>query len=96
MYTAIRYKQFNEVPGISNEAKELCARHRKAKLLILNNPNNVEHINKYRTLNKRVKLDVKKQKCDNLAEKMSKMEEKFKNNNSHTLFKQVRELEGKK
>ena len=37
----IGYKQFNEVPGLSNEAKDLCARRRKAKLLVLNNPNNV-------------------------------------------------------
>ena len=52
----IGYKQFNEVPGLSNEAKDLCARRRKAKLLVLNNPNYVENINKYRTLNKRVKI----------------------------------------
>ena len=51
----IGYKQFNEVPRLSNEVKKLCARRRKAKLLLLNNPNNLEHINNYRTLNKRVK-----------------------------------------
>ena len=79
----IGYTKFNEVPGLSNEVKELCARRRKAKLLLLNNPNNLEHINNYRTLNKRVKLAVKNQKSDNLAEKISEMEENFKKNNSH-------------
>ena len=33
---------------------------RKVTLLLLNNPNNVEHIYNDRTLNKRVKLAVKK------------------------------------
>ena len=46
---------YNEVPGLANEVKRLCARRRKAKLLLLNNTNNVEHINIYRTLYKRVK-----------------------------------------
>ena len=59
-------------PGLSNEVKELCASHRKDKLLLLNNKNNVEHIHNYITLNKRVKLTVKKQKSDNLAEKYQK------------------------
>ena len=68
----IGYKQFNEVTGLSNEVKELCARRRKAKLLLLNYPNNVEIINNYITLNKRVKLDVNKQKSDNLDEKYQK------------------------
>ena len=85
----IGYKQFNEVPGLSNEVKELCARRRKAKLLLLNNQNNNEHIHNYRTLNKRVKLAVIKQKSDNLAEKILEMEENFKKNNSHKLFKHV-------
>ena len=73
----IGYKQINEVPGISNDIKTLCDRHRKSKLLLLNNLNNAEHINNYRTLIKRVKLSVKK-KNDNLAEKISEMEENFK------------------
>ena len=92
----IGYKQFNEVPGLSNEAKDIYARRRKAKFLVLNNPNNVENINNYRTLNKRVKIAVKKQKNDNLSDIISEMEENLKKNNSHKLFKQVKELEGKR
>ena len=82
----IGYKPINKVPGLSNEVKELYARRRKAKLLLLNNPNNLEHIHNYRTLNKRVKQAVKKQNNDNLAEKISEMEENFKKNNSHKLL----------
>ena len=57
-----------------------------AKLLVLNNPNNVEYINNYRTLNKIVKLAFKNQRVITISE----MEENFKKNNSHKLFKQVR------
>ena len=63
-------------------------------MLVLNNQNNVENINNYRTLNKRVKIAVKKQKNDNLSDKISEMEENLKKNNK--LFKQVKELEGKR
>ena len=43
-------------------------------------------INNYRELNKRVKAEVKKNN-DNLSEQTSEMEDNFKKNNTHTLFK---------
>ena len=57
---------------------------------------NEEYTNNDRELIKRVKSEVKKQKNDNLSEKISEMEVNFKKNNTHKLFKQVRKLEGKR
>ena len=63
--------------------------------MILQTQFNEEYTNNYRELNKRVKAEVKKQKNYNLSEKISEMEDNFKKNNTHKLFKQVCELEGK-
>ena len=92
----IGHKRHNEIPGLSNEVKDLCAKRRSAKIMMLQNQFNEEYTNNYRELNKRVKAEVKKQKNNNLSDKISEMEENFKKNNTHKLFKQVRELEGKR
>ena len=64
--------------------------------MTLQNQCNEEYTNNYRELNKRVKAEVKKQKNNNLSDKISEMEENFKKNNTHKLFKQIRELEAKR
>ena len=61
---------------------------------MLQNQFNEEYTNNYRELNKRVKAEAQKQKNDNLSEKISEMDNK--KNSTHTLFKQVRKLEGKR
>ena len=58
---------------------------------MLQNQCNEDYTNNYRELNKRVKAEVKKQKNDHLSEKISEMEDNFKKNNTHKLYKQVRE-----
>ena len=49
---------------------------------MLQNQINEEYTNNYRELNKRVKAEIKKQKNDNLSEKISEMEENYKKNNT--------------
>ena len=92
----ITYIRHNVIPGLSSEVKDLCAQRRSAKIMMLQNQCNEEYTNNYRELNKRVKAEVKKQKNNNLSDKISEMEENLKKNNTHKLFKQVRELEGKR
>ena len=82
-------KEINEIPGLSSEVKDLCAQRRSAKIMMLQNQFNEEYTNNYRELNKIIKSEVKKQKNNNLSDKISEMEENFKNNNTHKLFKQV-------
>ena len=45
---------------------------------MLKNQFNEEYTNNYRELNKRVKAEVKKQKNNNLSDKISEMEENLK------------------
>jgi len=92
----IGYKQHKQVSGLSTEVADLCERRRNAKMIMLNNHNNVEYRNNYKELNKNVKRAIKKQKNDNLQSKILEMEENFKKNNTHNLFQQVRQLEGKR
>ena len=52
-------------------------------------------IQEYNRVNRIVKREAKKAKRKQLDEKIIKLEHDFRNNNSHNLFKTVRELEGK-
>ena len=63
---------------------------------MLQNQFNEEYTNNYIELNKIVKAEAQKQNNYNLSEKISEMDNIFKKNSTHKLFKQVRELEGKR
>ena len=52
-------------------------------------------IQEYRKVNRIVKKEVKKVKRIQLDEKMRKLEDDFRKNDSHNFFKSLRELEGK-
>ena len=71
-------------------------RRRKAKINLLNHPDDAEKQIEYRKLNKTVKKLIQKQKRENLQNKIMTLEEDFAKNNTHNLFRSVRELEGKK
>ena len=63
---------------------------------MLENNNNNEYKQNYKKLNREVKMAVKRQKIVNLEQKIDEMEEDYKRNNSHKLFKTIKQLEGKK
>ncbi len=85
-------KRFGAVENMPPELTALCEQRRKARLNFLNKPNS--NAETYSGLNKEVKAAVKKLKADNINAKINKLEDDFRMNDSHNLFKTVRELEG--
>ena len=92
----IGLKQHKQLDNLSCEVINLCERRRKAKINLLNHPDDAEKQIEYRKLNKTVKTLIQKQKRENLQNKIMTLEEDFAKNNTHNLFRSVRELEGKK
>lgn len=84
-----------QVEGMSDDEEELCALRREARIKMINNRHDAHERENYRTLNRRVKEAVKQRKNQELEKKVIQMETDFRQNNSHKLFKTVRELEGK-
>jgi len=78
------------VEGMSLETSELCAERRAARLNMIRNPEDAAAKGVYRTINKRVKSAVKTEKNENLCKNIDKMEEDFKANRSHDLFRRVK------
>ena len=83
------------VAGLSPEVEIACERRRKARIEMLHNPADKVMAEQYKELNKVVKTAVKEQKAKNLQAQIEELEADFKSNNSHNLFKSVREMEGK-
>lgn len=90
----VGHKRHRNVENMPPNLTELCERRRKARLNFLNRPNSNSIKKTYADLNKAVKAGVKKLKTDNLTNKINKLEDDFRRNDSHNLFKTVRELEG--
>ena len=82
------------VERLSMEEAELCSQRRKARSSMLNNPS-TQNCETYRNLNKQVKAAVRKVKAQQLQDKVITLEEQFRKNDSYSLFKTVKELEGK-
>ena len=89
------YRRRKKVEDMSQELEELCQKRREARLELLQQPSSNTLKEKYKKLNKNVKKGVKKQKKEQLEKKIKQLEEDFRMNDSHNLFKTVRELEGK-
>jgi hypothetical protein len=73
----------------------MSGKRREARKEILKHPTSIEKRAKYRILNKGVKNAVRKTKTHSFNEKVKLIEEQYKNHDSHNLFKNVREMEGK-
>ena len=74
---------------------ECCEKRREARKNMLKNPSNAEMRKVYSKLNKEVKKAVKVAKNKNFESKIKQLENQYQKNDSHNLFKTVKELEGK-
>ena len=83
------------VDGLSKKTIELCERRRKLRKDILSSPHCGNKKENYREVNRLVKKEVRKAKREKLERLLTKLEDDFQKKNSHSLFKTVRELEGK-
>ncbi|KAK3883301.1 hypothetical protein Pcinc_012338 [Petrolisthes cinctipes] len=91
----VGYKKKKQVEGMPKALENKCNDRREARLKYLKQPSNNELRENYRTINRQVKSEVLQQKRLTMEKKVEQLERDFKNNNSHNLFKTVRELEKK-
>ena len=91
----VGYKRKQHVEGMSRELEIKCNERRKARLRCLKEPANNELREIYRTVNRAVKSEVKQQKRMAMEERVEQLERDYIQNNSHNLFKTVREMESK-
>ena len=83
------------VDGMSAQTAALCEERRKARITMLADPSNVDAASRYKTLNKEVKRAVKMTKIRKMEEKVKQIESDYRENKTHNLFQNVRDLEGK-
>ena len=91
----VGFKRRNEVEGLPRCIEEACEQRRRARIEMVSNPLSAEKRALYQSANKVVKAAVKAQKQNALECKIKQLELDHKHNNSHNLFRTVRELEGK-
>ena len=92
----IGYRRNKAIDSLPQETKDLCEKRRALRKKALNSKRCYKStIQEYKRENRMVKKEVKKAKRKQLDEKIKKLEDDFKNNDSHSLFKTIRELEGK-
>ena len=77
------------------ELEQLCEKRRETKRKIIQQPKSAILKEEYKMLNFKVKKGVKKTKQNQLENKIKQLESDFRANNSHNLFKTVRDLSGK-
>ena len=92
----IGYRRSKATDALSEETIELREKRRSLRKKVINSKNSyAAAIQEYRKVNRIVKKEVKKAKRIRLDEKIRKLEDDFRKNSSHNLFKSVRKLEGK-
>ena len=88
-------KKARHVRGLPDEVMKACDHRRKARIKMLNNPTDRNRTT-YTKLNKTVKWQVKQWKSKLLEMEIVQMEEDHAKNDSHQLFKRVKQLAGEK
>ena len=78
--------------AMSVELEAKCRERREARVEALGSSNNQTRA-RYRLLNREVKAAVRRAKRQELEDIIEQMEEDLRGNNSHNLFRMVRELE---
>ena len=89
------YKRHKQVDGLPQNIEVACKERREIRLKMLKHNDDQDIKEQYKTKNKEVKIAVIKHKKQQLEKKVEKMESDYQQNNSHNLFKIVREIEGK-
>ena len=91
----IGYRKNKAIDTLSQETKDMREKRRSLRKKVISSKKSCKStIQEYNRVNRIVKREVKKAKRKQLDEKIMKLEDDL-NNNSHNLFKTVRELEGK-
>ena len=90
-FQTVGIRKRKNVEGMPIETTELCNDRRKARLAMLTDPS-TENKESYRKLNREVKNAVRRIKNHSLEGKVLQLEEHFQRNESHHLFKSVRNL----
>ena len=85
-----------QVRGMTADLERRCAERRAARLAKLKHPDDIEISGIYRELNRGVKAEIRRMKRTEMEMRVEQLEIDFRRNNSHNLFKSVRELENKK
>ena len=83
-----------QIEGLPSSVEEACEQRRKARSDMIAHPQSQEKKLLYKTLNSNVKTAVKVKKNCSLENSIEQLEIDYKQNNSHNLFRAVRELEG--
>ena len=92
----VGFRKQKALDGLSNETIALCEKRRGLrKIIISSERSRASNIDEYKEVNRLVKRAVKQTKRRRLERKILKLENDFRKNDSHELFKAVRELEGK-
>ena len=81
--------------GLPEDVRRACEQRRKARTLMLNNPN-TQNRKTYKAINKKVKYEVKQWKKKILDSEVKEMETAHAKNDSHELFKRVKKLAGER
>ena len=91
----VGFRRRKMIDTLSKDTMELCERRRKLRKVMLASPNCDTAKEEYREINKLVKKEVRKAKNLRIENTINQLEDDFQKKNSHSLFKTVRELEGK-
>ena len=86
------FRRRRRVTAVSVELEAKCKERREARVEALGSSNNQTRA-RYRQLNREVKAAVRRAKRQELEDIIEQMEEDLRGNNSHNLFRRVRELE---
>ena len=93
---ALGYRRSKAIHALSEETIALCEKRRSLRKKVINSKKSyAATIQEYRKANRIVRKEVKKVKRIQVDEKIRKLENDFRKNGSHNLFKSVRKLEGK-
>ena len=91
----VGFKRPKGVEGLPSNVQVMCQERRKARIIMLKNPEQADVKEMYKIINKKVKSAVKFHKKQKLELTIYQLEEDFRKNNSRNLFKSVPELERK-
>ena len=93
--TIVGLRRRKDVEGLSQEEVKLCEKRRTARKEMLKDTTSIVKRKRYNDLNKEVKRAVKNAKNESFENKLKLLEEHYQKNESHNLFKTVRQLEEK-